>query len=126
MACNFRDRIDSFKPAFAGFWQVWRTQPNARIHGAISIAIIVVGVWLQLSAASWALIVLAMGMVWVTEFLNTALEAVVDLASPRRHKIAKIAKDVSAAAVVIAALTAMIIGLLVLGRPLWERVSSLF
>jgi diacylglycerol kinase (ATP) len=118
-----RNRLASFGPALAGLRHVLRTQPNAWVHAAISLAVILCGLWLQLDLASWALLVSMMGLVWVTEFLNTALEAVVDLASPRHHEVAKIAKDVSAAAVVIAALAAVVVGLLVLVPPLLSRLS---
>jgi diacylglycerol kinase len=64
-------------------------------------------------------------MVWTAEFINTALEAVVDLASPRHHPLAKVGKDVGAAAVLIAALTSVLVGLLILGPPLWEKVLQL-
>ncbi len=121
-----RGRLASFKPAFAGFGYVLRSQPNARVHAFISFIVILAGLWVGLELVAWSLIVLAMGLVWVTEFLNTALEAAVDLASPDRHRLAKIAKDVSAAAVVLAVLGAVIIGILVLGPPLWVRATSWF
>jgi diacylglycerol kinase len=64
-------------------------------------------------------------MVFAAEFVNTAIEAVVDLASPQKHPLAKVGKDVGAAAVLIAALAAVLIGLLILGPPLWARLGSL-
>ncbi len=99
-----------------------RTQENAWIHAAFSAAVLVVGLWLHLSTVEWAIIVLAMGLVWTTEFVNTALEAVVDLASPDIHPLAKVGKDVAAAAVLVGAGTSVVIGLLILGPPLFERV----
>jgi diacylglycerol kinase len=122
----FRGRLSSFRPAIEGWRHVLRTQPNAWIHAIISIAVITVGFWVQLDAGSWPLIVVTMAMVWITEFVNTAIEAAVDLASPDLHSLAKIAKDVSAAAVVIAALAAVLIGILLLGPPLWSKGSQLF
>ncbi len=68
-------------------------------------------------------IVIAIAMVWTSEFLNTALEAVVDLASPERHYLAKVGKDVGAAAVLIAAASAALIGFLIIGPPLWARLQ---
>ena len=65
-------------------------------------------------------------MVFCAEFLNTAIEAVVDLASPEFHPLAKIGKDVGAAAVLVAALAAVLIGLLILGPPLWAKLTLLF
>jgi diacylglycerol kinase len=116
-------RLASFRHAFAGWWHVLRTQPNAWIHSLASIAVFVLAAWLGLSALEWAVILLTIGFVWVAEFLNTAIEAVVDLASPDIHPLAKIGKDVGAAAVLVAALCAVLIGLLILGPPLWARLS---
>jgi len=121
----FRGRTGSFKPAFEGVLHVFRTQPNSWVHSFISIAVIAAGIGAGLDFIAWALIVLAMALVWVSEFANTAMEALVDVASPDHHPSAKVAKDVSAAAVVIAALAAVIIGLLVLGPPLWMRISAI-
>ncbi|GAB4580297.1 MAG: diacylglycerol kinase family protein [Anaerolineales bacterium] len=119
-----RSRLAAFRYAFAGWWHVIRTQRNAWIHTVISIAVIVLSFVLQLNAHDWAVIMIAIALVWIAEFLNTALEAVVDLASPQQHELAKIGKDVGAAAVLIAAATSIIIGLLILGPPLWGWVSG--
>ena len=73
--------------------------------------------------AIWAVLVLTIAMVFTAEFINTAIEAVVDLASPGKHPLAKVGKDVGAAAVLVAALSAVLIGLLILGPPLWDRLN---
>ena len=65
-------------------------------------------------------------LVFVAEFLNTAIEVVVDLASPQIHPLAKVAKDVGAGAVLLAAVAAVLVGLLILGPPLWAKLSPLF
>ncbi len=118
-------RLDSFRHAFAGWWYVLRTQRNAWIHAVMSTAVFVVGLWLGLNRTEWALIILTIAMVWMAEFVNTALEAAVDLASPAAHPLAKVGKDVGAAAVLVGAFTAVVVGLLVLGPPLWEKVITL-
>jgi diacylglycerol kinase (ATP) len=115
----------SFRYAYAGWWYVTRTQQNAWIHAVVSIAVLLVSLWLKLSTIEWALILIAITMVWTAEFLNTALEAVVDLASPEQHDLAKICKDVGAAAVLIASASSVLIGLLILGPPLWQRLQLL-
>lgn len=93
----------------------------------VSIAVILMSFILHITASSWALILLAIAMVWIAEFLNTALEAVVDLATNHQHhELAKVGKDVGAAAVLIAAVSSVIIGLLILGPPLWAVIKSLF
>jgi diacylglycerol kinase (ATP) len=120
-----RLRAQSFRYAFAGWWYVIRTQKNAWIHALISIAVLLVALWLRLPPRDWAVLILTIAMVWSAEFLNTALEAVVDLASPAQHPLAKIGKDVGAAAVLIAALASVMIGLLILGPPFWETVRVL-
>ncbi len=117
-------RLNSFKHAFAGWWHVLKTQPNAKIHAIISIAVFVVGLWLGLNRYEWALITIMAVVVWMGEFINTALEAIVDLASPEIHPLAKIGKDVGAAAVLIAAIAAVIVGLLILGPPFLAKMMT--
>jgi diacylglycerol kinase (ATP) len=126
MRAFLKSRAISFRYAFAGWWFVIRTQRNAWIHAMVSVAVVLVSFWLQLAARDWAVIVMAIALVWTAEFLNTALEAVVDLASPHQHYLAKVGKDVGAAAVLIAAGSAALIGFLVLGPPLWNRLQALF
>jgi len=65
-------------------------------------------------------------MVFMAEFINTAIEAVVDLASPVHHPLAKVGKDVGAGAVLVAAIAAALVGLLILGPPLWAKLVTLF
>ncbi len=115
----------AFGYAFAGWWYMLRTQRNAWIHAVISTVVLAVGLWLGLARLEWAIIVLTMALVWMAEFVNTALEAVVDLASPDLHPLAKVGKDVAAAAVLVGASAAVLVGLLVLGPPLWARLSGL-
>ena len=117
-------RLASFRHALAGWWHVLRTQRNAWIHAVISTAVLAVGLWLGLNRIEWAVLILTMALVWMAEFVNTALEAVVDLASPDLHPLAKIGKDVGAAAVLVGAVTAVVVGLLVIGPPLWTRLSA--
>jgi diacylglycerol kinase len=119
-------RLRSFGYAFRGWWYVLTSQRNAWLHVIISFVVIAVGAWLGLRPLEWAVIVLTMAIVFAAEFLNTAIEAVVDLASPHKHPLAKVGKDVGAGAVLIAALAAVVIGVLILGPPLWIRLRSLF
>ena len=119
-------RLRSFGFAFRGWWHVIRTQQNAWIHAIVSTAVLIVGLWLELPPRDWAVLLLTIAMVWAAEFFNTAIEAVVDLASPARHPLAKVGKDVGAAAVLIAALAAIGVGLLIMGPPLWEKIKVWF
>jgi diacylglycerol kinase len=119
-------RVQSFGYAFRGWWHVIRTQQNAWVHALISTAVILMAAWLGVTPRDWAILLLTIAMVWAAEFFNTAIEAVVDLASPSRHPLAEVGKDVGAAAVLIAALAAIGVGLLILGPPLWHRIALLW
>lgn len=119
-------RIRSFGHAFGGWWYVVRTQRNAWIHVIITVVVITLSFWLGLGTRDWAIIILTTAMVFAAEFFNTAIEALVDLVSPQPHRLAKISKDVSAGAVLLAALAAALVGVLILGPPLWARLSALF
>jgi diacylglycerol kinase (ATP) len=118
-------RFGSFRHALRGWWYVLRTQHNAWIHAVVATVVIAMGLWLGLPARDWAVLILTITMVFTAEFINTAIEAVVDLASPARHPLAKVGKDVGAAAVLIAALAAVVIGLLLLGPPLYAKLMPL-
>jgi diacylglycerol kinase len=116
-------RAKSFQYAFEGWWYVIRTQHNAWIHAIISIFVLLVGLWLGLPLRDWAVIILAMMTVWIAEFMNTALEALVDMSTEEFHPLAKIAKDVAAAAVLVGAVGAVLVGLLILGPPLFQKLG---
>lgn len=118
-------RIIAFGHAFRGWAYVLKTQHNAWIHSIVATVVIILGLWLGLSARDWAVLILTIAMVFTAEFINTAIEAVVDLASPVHHPLAKVGKDVGAGAVLVAALAGVVIGLLILGPPLWARLSLL-
>jgi diacylglycerol kinase len=121
-----RSRVAAFGHALRGWWHVLQTQHNAWIHSIVGTVIVALGLWLGLTPHDWAIIVLTIAMVFTAEFINTAIEAVVDLASPVHHPLARVGKDVGAGAVLVAALAAALIGLLILGPPLWARFVSLF
>jgi len=104
---------------------VIRTQRNAWIHAIVTTIVVVMAAWLRLPLRDWAVLLVTITLVWTAEFINTALEAVVDLASPQHHPLAKMGKDVGAAAVLIAALTSIFVGMLILGPPLWEKIKLL-
>lgn len=114
--------LRSFGYAFAGVGYLFRTQPNARNELAFGIAAAGMATWLNISRVEWAVLILTIAAVIILEGLNTAIEAAVDLASPDIHPKAKIAKDVAAGMVLIAAIASVGVGLLILGPPLWEKV----
>lgn len=119
-------RIAAFGHALRGWMYVLKTQHNAWVHSLAAVMVIILGFWLQIPARDWAVLVLTIAMVFTAEFINTSIEAVVDLASPQKHPLAKVGKDVGAGAVLIAALAGVLIGLLILGPPFWAKLNLLF
>lgn len=119
-------RALSFRYAFEGWWYALRTQRNAWIHAVVSIVVFAMGLWLGIGRLEWALIILAVMIVWMAEFMNTSLEAIIDMVMPEYHPLAKVAKDVAAAAVLVGALGSILIGLLILGPPLWQKLQLWF
>jgi len=122
----FRSRATSFRYAFSGWWYVIRTQRNAWIHTLASILVFLIALWLELPLRDWAILLLAVAMVWTAEFMNTAIEAFIDMASPQQNPLAKVSKDVAAAAVLITALASAVIGFLIMGPPLLAAIQMLF
>jgi len=117
-------RKRSFAVAIQGVFYTIRSQKNTWVHSTITLIVILLGLWLKISIQNWAILVISMGIVWVAEFINTAIETVVDLVSPEFNIYAKISKDVSAAAVLISAITSACVGLLILGPPLWQSLFN--
>ncbi len=117
-----RFRIISIGHAIRGWGYVIRNEKNAWIHAVVTIFVVCLGTWLAIPLRDWSVLILAIAMVWAAEFFNTAIEAVVDLSSPVHHPLAKVGKDVGAAAVLIAACAAVLIGLIILGPPLWLQL----
>lgn len=110
----------SFGYAFAGLRHAVRTQRNLRIHLVIALFVFFLGLFLPLEFRDWAILTITIGAVITGELINTVVETVVDLASPEYHDLAKIAKDVAAGTVLVMAVTAVAVGLLILGPPLWQ------
>ncbi len=110
---SLRERVGSFSYALHGLGFMLRTQHNAWIHLVATAVVIVAGLALQIAAADWRWIVLAIALVWVAEIVNTAFEHLCDVVQPEFHVSVKTAKDVAAGAVLVAAIAAAIIGALV-------------
>ena len=106
-------RLKSLAHALRGVDHVVRTQPNARLHLLAALLVCAAGVYFGLGRAEWLWISVAIVLVWSAEAFNTALELLADVLHPARHAGIGRAKDVAAAAVLIAALGAAVIGLLV-------------
>ena len=113
--------LRSFGYAFGGVAYILRTQRNARIEIAVGIAAVVLAAWLAISAVEWAVLVLTIVIVLALEWMNTALELAVSLASPEAHPSAKAAKDVAAACVLLGAFASLVVGVLLFGSRLVVR-----
>lgn len=115
----------SFSFAFEGVWYCLRTQRNMRVHVVAGFAAMGLGFWLNLPARDLAIVAVVSSLVVTLEMLNTAIEAAVDIATQRKHPLAKIAKDVAAAAVLVSAVNALVVGALLLLPPLVRRLTPL-
>jgi len=111
--------IAGFGFAFSGLWHAIRTQVNMKVHIALAILALALGIALHISAVEFALVFVAIAGVMIAEMFNTVIELCIDLASPSYHPLAKIAKDVAAGAVLLSAIMAIIIALFVFGPHLW-------
>jgi diacylglycerol kinase (ATP) len=116
-------RIRSFRCALRGVRHTLLSQHNAWIHAVATVAACGLGLLLGLSKLEWCAIALAIAGVWTAEAFNTALESLCDLASPEFHPRVEKAKDTAAGAVLIAAVGAVVIGLLVFGPPLLRALG---
>jgi len=108
--------IRSFLFALEGISYLMRTQRNARIELVVGLVVLIVAAWIRVTPVEWAVLALTTALVLALEALNTALELAVTLASPERHPLAKAAKDVSAAMVLIGAIGAVLVGIAIF-RP---------
>ncbi|MGE5230733.1 MAG: diacylglycerol kinase family protein [Deltaproteobacteria bacterium] len=114
-------RARSFRYAGRGIVSLLRSQHNAWIHAAASVAVVALGFYVGLSRSEWCLVVLAMTVVWSAEAVNTAFEALCDVASPDLHPLVERAKDIAAGSVLLAAAGAAVVGVLVFGPHLLRR-----
>ena len=117
---DWSERLESFRHAGRGLAHVVRTQHNAWIHLTLTLAAVALGVGLAISPLEWCAIVAVIGLVWVAEALNTALEALADAAVPERNPKVGVAKDAAAGAVLLAAVVAAVVGLIVFAPRLLE------
>lgn len=118
-----KKRIQSFGYAFRGIREVFSTEVNMKIHIVVTCLVIICGVLLSISLIEWMFCLLCMGLVVGAEMMNTAIENVVDLASPEQHPLAGKAKDIAAGAVLICAIISVLIGLLIFVPKGWNLIA---
>ncbi len=110
---DYKNRIKSFGFAFKGIKTLVQTQENAQIHLFAIVLVTIVGFLFKIDKTEWSIVIIAFAMVLAAEAFNTAIEFVVDLVSPDYHPLAGKAKDVAAAAVLITAMGAILIGCII-------------
>lgn len=115
----------SFKYAWEGIVQTYKGEQNLKIHTFIAILVVVFGFFLQIDIIEWFICLILIGLVLMSEFFNTAIEYVVDLASPRVHPLAKAAKDTASAGVLIMSIMSAIVGGIIFVPKIIEYVRSL-
>lgn len=115
----------SFKYAFEGIIQTYKGEQNLKIHTFIAILVVVFGFFLKISAIEWYICLLLIGLVLMSEFFNTAIEYVVDLASPKIHPLAKAAKDTASAGVLMMSIMSAIVGAAIFIPKIIEYIGGL-
>jgi diacylglycerol kinase len=116
-------RLRSFGYALKGIAWLVCSQPNAQIHLAATICAVATAWWLQITAGEWCAILIVTGLVWSAEAMNSALELLADHLAPDDHPLVGKAKDIAAGGVLIAAIVAAVVGAIVFGPKLLERLS---
>ena len=119
-----RTWADKFADAFRGLVRAARTQPSLAVHAAVAVAVIAAAAGCRAAAWEWAFLVMAIGLVIAAETFNTAIESLARGPGSRRHPRLRDALDISAAAVLVAAATAAVVGLIVLGPRLLGLVLA--
>lgn len=112
---EYKKIINSFKYAIEGLVSSFKTERNMKIHIMAMIIVIALGIFMKLNKIEWCIITIAIVMVISAELFNTAIETVVDMVSPQKNPQAKLVKDIAAAAVLVLAIGAAIIGIIIFG-----------
>ena len=116
----------SFKAAFEGIKATYIREQNIKIHTIVAILVVLFGFLLKISYGEWLVCLVLIGLVLMAEFFNTAIEYVVDLASPNIHPLAKAAKDTASAGVLMMAILAAIVGIVIFVPKIVLFIGGLF
>ncbi|MBN2662053.1 MAG: diacylglycerol kinase family protein [Bacteroidales bacterium] len=120
---HIKRRLKSFKYAFNGLFYVITTQTNMQIHILTMIIVVVSGFFFKISTTQWLFLVLAIALVLVSEIVNTTIEEIVNFISPEYHKKAGLIKDLGAAFVLLAAIFAIVVGIIIFSPKIFELFS---
>lgn len=119
---NWQKVLRSFGFAGQGIFELFRFENNAKVHALAAVLVVGSGWWLHLSRVEWAVLLTQIGLVWAAEAFNTAIEKLCDVVSPGFHPQIRIIKDLSSGAVLLLALTAAVVGLIILGGRLLDML----
>ena len=118
------NRIASIKFAIAGLLYVLTHEQSIKLATIVTVIVVIIGLWLRVGVYSWALLTIALGAVWITECLNTAIEAAIDLGAPDPHPLAKIGKDVASTAALVSSIVFVVIVILILLPTLLDKLAG--
>lgn len=116
---DFRRLGKSFRYAGRGIWYVFRNEQSFRIHLLASLVVIILMIYFRVTLWQAIILLLVIALVLVLELINTIFEKIIDILKPRIHYYAEMVKDIMAAAVLIASIGAVIIGILIFGPYIW-------
>ncbi|MCX6254470.1 MAG: diacylglycerol kinase family protein [Bacteroidia bacterium] len=107
---SLKSRFRSFRFAFNGLWSLLKNEHNSRIHFLVAIVAIALGIILKVTIFEWSLLTMVIGIVFLTELLNSSLETLADFIDPEWNEQIRKAKDYAAAAVLISAIISVVVG----------------
>lgn len=119
---SLKSRLQSFRFALKGLRSILKYEHNSRIHFVAAIAVIILGLLLKIDLIEWSLLTIVIGMVFITELLNSSLESFADSLKPEWNDIIGRAKDYSAAAVLIAAIISLVVGVIIFVPKLLDLI----
>ncbi|WP_345239738.1 diacylglycerol kinase family protein [Pontibacillus salipaludis] len=108
-----KKKLIGFSFAFQGLWEVLKTERNFRIHLSVSTIVVLAGLFFDLAAWEWVAVITIMAMVIILEMINSVIERIMDFLSPEQHPLVGEIKDISAGAVLVAALASVIIACII-------------
>lgn len=118
---NLRGLARSFQYAFKGFWYVVKNEQSFRLHLFASLIVVILMVYFSVKLWEAIILFLVITLVLVLELINTIFEKMIDVLKPRIHYYVEVIKDIMAAAVLVASIGALIVGILIFGPYFWSR-----
>lgn len=123
---SIKKRLKSFKYAFNGLRILLKEEHNSRIHIAVALIVSILGFIFKISPVEWVSLVITIGLVIVMEIVNSAIENLCDFVSPEKNYIIKKVKDLSAAAVLLSAIVAIVVGVIIFGERVINSINTFY